>query len=63
MKCPYLLNNSKGIQNPQRAHHLENMYRDECIEDECIHIKSCWDEPKPKKDIVEETFDGDNKNG
>ena len=62
MKCPYLSNNSLGIQNPQTAYQLENMERDECSKDECKEFESCWNEKKPINDLIEEVFEG-NKDG
>lgn len=62
MKCPYLEGNGNGIQNKQMRDHLENMERDECIQDECEDFESCWVRGKNHDNVIEEVFNNGNAN-
>jgi len=57
VKCPLLAGVGESIQNPQMSSYLENMEKDECIEDECGLYEECWTQNNTKKDLTEEVFE------
>jgi len=52
MECPRLKGVGKGIQDPIMRVHLENMDRDECVEDDCESFEECWGSKDAEEKVV-----------